>query len=240
MKPESQQNANPIAKMQTQKPQPVAEASFVILAAMNPAPTPAAHLPAPLPSPAALLHRTQAALELLRDVVQESSAEYWYERGKAASVSEKWDDAYYSLVYAIKLDPTFEKKALPVLLFKSGGFIDKVNQLPDETPNRHHECVAMLEKGIICCDIVIRMKPDYSDAFRLRGDTKSKLGKFNEALDDYNHAISLAPLSFHAFYGRAKVKDLMGDRVGSMADVGTAEAIKSARIREAMSSKKQV
>lgn len=36
---------------------------------MNPDQTPAAHLPAPLPSPAALLHRTQVALGLLRDVV---------------------------------------------------------------------------------------------------------------------------------------------------------------------------
>jgi hypothetical protein len=36
---------------------------------MNPDPTPAAHLPAPLPSPAALLHRTQAALGLLREAI---------------------------------------------------------------------------------------------------------------------------------------------------------------------------
>lgn len=33
---------------------------------MNPDHTPASHLPAPLPSPAALLQRTQAALGLLR------------------------------------------------------------------------------------------------------------------------------------------------------------------------------
>ncbi|WP_460583251.1 hypothetical protein [Hymenobacter arcticus] len=37
---------------------------------MNPDPTPASYLPAPLPSPAALLHRTQAALGLLRDMVK--------------------------------------------------------------------------------------------------------------------------------------------------------------------------
>lgn len=60
---------------------------------MNSDQAPASHLPAPLPSPAALLHRTQATLGLLRDVVQESSAEYWYERGKAAMTREEWEDA---------------------------------------------------------------------------------------------------------------------------------------------------
>jgi outer membrane protein assembly factor BamD (BamD/ComL family) len=59
---------------------------------MNPDQTPA-HLPALLPPTATLLHRTQGALGLLRDVVQESSAEYWYERGKAAMAREEWDEA---------------------------------------------------------------------------------------------------------------------------------------------------
>ena len=56
----------------------------------------ASNLPTLLPSASLVLRRTQGALELLRNVVQESSAEYWYERGKAASAAEDWAEAGYS------------------------------------------------------------------------------------------------------------------------------------------------
>ena len=65
----------------------------------GPTPGPAAtppHLPARLPQTTALLRRAQGTLAVLRDVVQESSAEYWYERGKAASAAEDWAEAGYS------------------------------------------------------------------------------------------------------------------------------------------------
>ena len=86
---------------------------MLILVPMHPDDhTPAAHLPAPLPSPAALLHRTQAALGLLRDVVQESSAEYWYERGKAAMKREGWESAAYDFEQCLQKDKSHWRAAL--------------------------------------------------------------------------------------------------------------------------------
>jgi len=71
---------------------------------MQPDPTPPTSLPALLPPTASLLKRTQGALRLLRDVVQESSAEYWYERGRAANAREDWMEACYSFEFCLKLD----------------------------------------------------------------------------------------------------------------------------------------
>jgi tetratricopeptide (TPR) repeat protein len=71
---------------------------------MNPDQTSASHLPAPLPSSTALFQRTQTALGLLQEVVQESSAEYWYKRGKAANTQEDWSEAEYSLEKCILLE----------------------------------------------------------------------------------------------------------------------------------------
>lgn len=51
------------------------------------------HLPALLPPVSLVLQRTQLAIGLLRDVVEESSSTYWYEKGKRASAAQRWDEA---------------------------------------------------------------------------------------------------------------------------------------------------
>lgn len=52
-------------------------------------------LPALLPQAALVLRRTQTTLGLVRDVVQESSAMYWYLLGEEASIKEEWDQAIH-------------------------------------------------------------------------------------------------------------------------------------------------
>jgi tetratricopeptide (TPR) repeat protein len=54
------------------------------------------NLPKVIPSTGLVLHRTQTTLGLLRDIVQESSAEYWYERGQKAIEQEEWVEASYN------------------------------------------------------------------------------------------------------------------------------------------------
>jgi tetratricopeptide (TPR) repeat protein len=46
------------------------------------------------------------------------------------------------------------------------------------------------EKAIRQFDIAIQNKPDYADAYYNRGICKEILGKFSEALEDYNQALS--------------------------------------------------
>lgn len=61
-------------------------------------------VPAIIPSAALVLRRTQTTLGLLRDVVQESSVDYWYGRGKEANVTNEWAGAGYSFGQCVRLD----------------------------------------------------------------------------------------------------------------------------------------
>lgn len=65
----------------------------------------ASQLPALQPTQALVLRRTQTTLGLLRDVVQESSAKYWYEQGKAAKAAENWAEALSDFKACITRDP---------------------------------------------------------------------------------------------------------------------------------------
>ena len=62
------------------------------------------NLPVLLRPAALLLRRVQKALGLTNDVVQESSAEYWYERGKQASEAQEWAGAVYAFAQCVKLN----------------------------------------------------------------------------------------------------------------------------------------
>lgn len=66
----------------------------------------ASNLPALVSSTATVLRRTQTTLGLLREVVQESSADYWYERGKEASTRGNWSNAFHYLKKCLNLSPT--------------------------------------------------------------------------------------------------------------------------------------
>ena len=63
-----------------------------------------ANLLAIIPSASLVMHRTKTTLGLLRDVVQESSANYWYEKGKRAIKVEEWDEAQAMLERSLILN----------------------------------------------------------------------------------------------------------------------------------------
>ncbi|RZK27504.1 MAG: hypothetical protein EOO61_23350, partial [Hymenobacter sp.] len=64
-----------------------------------------ANLPALLPSTSVILKRTQTAVGLLRDMVQESSADYWYEQGKKANEIQEWIEAEYASNKCVTIEP---------------------------------------------------------------------------------------------------------------------------------------
>ncbi len=61
-------------------------------------------LPALLSPVSLVLQRTQLAVGLMRDVVQESSAEYWYEQGKKAITAVEWAEAAWAFGRCVNLD----------------------------------------------------------------------------------------------------------------------------------------
>ena len=78
--------------------------------------TKGSNLPAAIPPTHLVLRRTEGALGLLRDVVQESSAEYWYERGKVASAAADWAQAVYAFGRCVKLDGSHQRGGMQLAM----------------------------------------------------------------------------------------------------------------------------
>jgi len=69
---------------------------------------------------------------------------------------------------------------------------------------------------------VIRLVPDYTDAYVFRGNTKDVLGDKQGAISDYNEAIRLKPNYALVYYNRGGVKANLGDQQGAISDYSKA------------------
>ena len=87
---------------------------------------PQTNLPVLQQSTVTVLQRTQTTLGLLREVLQETSAVYWYERGIAASAAGEWTNAEYFFEQAVKLKPTYWQALIQIALVQAlNGRIEK-------------------------------------------------------------------------------------------------------------------
>jgi len=87
------------------------------------------------------------------------------------------------------------------------------------------------------CDQALKLDPRNGFAFNTRGFMNLKVGRYQEALDDYNHALE-RPLTQdegygqsdtrgqYALFGRGLTKVKLGDTAGAKADFDAAEKIK--------------
>lgn len=114
----------------------------------------ARNLPALLPPGSLVLRRAEMSLGLLREVVQESSAEYWYERGKKESAAQEWERAAYAFEQCIKLDGSHRRGAMQLAralvhtnhLFKAAKVLQQsCNGLDDPSDELTNEQWKVLE-----------------------------------------------------------------------------------------------
>ena len=70
----------------------------------------------------------------------------------------------------------------------------------------------------------IEIEPNSVFAYRLRGDSKSKLGDYQGAIDDYTKAIEIYPNKAYLYNYHAESKRKLGDKEG--ADEGDRKAEK--------------
>jgi tetratricopeptide (TPR) repeat protein len=91
-----------------------------------------------------------------------------------------------------------------------------------ESANRKHE-VEDYQGALVAFTKAIKLKPDYTDAYRGRASTKYLLADFEGSIADYTEVIKLKP-DADAYYVRGLAKFDMNDHQGAIADY--TEAIK--------------
>ena len=73
----------------------------------------------------------------------------------------------------------------------------------------------------------IEIDPDNVFAYRLRADSKCKLGDYQGAIDDYTKAIKIDPNNAYLYNYRAESKGKLGDNEGADEDDRKAEKLKN-------------
>ena len=81
-----------------------------------------------------------------------------------------------------------------------------------------------LSLALADCDESIRLAPRYY-SLDSRGLVFMKLGRFEEAMADYNAALAISPNFAHALYGRGLAKRGAGDQHGGEEDIATARTL---------------
>ena len=73
----------------------------------------------------------------------------------------------------------------------------------------------------------IEIEPNNVFAYRLRGDSKRKLGDYQGAINDYSKAIEIYPNKAYLYDYRASAKRKLGDNEGADEDDRKAEKLKN-------------
>jgi len=73
----------------------------------------------------------------------------------------------------------------------------------------------------------IEIEPNNVFAYRLRGDSKRKLGDYQGAINDYSKAIEIYPNKAYLYNYRASAKRKLGDNEGADEDDRKAEKLKN-------------
>jgi tetratricopeptide (TPR) repeat protein len=76
------------------------------------------------------------------------------------------------------------------------------------------------------CDQALRLEPIEASYMDTRGFVYLQLGRFDEAIADYNVALKIDTKLAGSLYGRGLAKLKKGDTTGGNADIATAKAIK--------------
>lgn len=81
-----------------------------------------------------------------------------------------------------------------------------------------------LERALAECEESLRLRPDFAPALDSRGAVLLRLGRFDEAVRDFDRVLELQPGYTNSRYLRAVARARQGDRAGSEADLGIVRA----------------
>ncbi len=82
------------------------------------------------------------------------------------------------------------------------------------------------EGSLLASDEAIRLKPDFAEAYNIRGNAKAVLNRNEDAIADYDEAIQLESDYANAYYNRGTAKDELGQHEDAIADFDEAIRLK--------------
>jgi tetratricopeptide (TPR) repeat protein len=187
----------------------------------------------PAPSTAVLQQHAESGLALVRDVLREGDAEYWFELGKVAHRDAQWDLAIHHFTKAIDLQPDWaearaQRRRSKITLDE---YADAMAHCEKALTLNPKDPVAYSNRGyakshwgdnvgaIADYDRAIELDPKLAHVYNNRGVSKSNLGDNVGAIADYDRAIEIDPILSTAYHNRSNAKIDLGDNVGAEADL---------------------
>ncbi len=76
-----------------------------------------------------------------------------------------------------------------------------------------------LKEAILDFDEVLKLKPDYANAWFNRGEIRLQVGAFEKAIEDYTKSLELNPNDPGALQGRAQAHAKLGQHMRALADL---------------------
>src|SRR5580692_10135027 len=163
-------------------------------------------------------------------------------RGMAYLFKGDLDRALTDFNKAVELDPTYAMAlvdrgtaydnkgdhAHAIVDFDAALKLDPKS--PDALTGR---CAARAEAGddlqqaLADCEQSLQIRGKDAGTLNSRGFAYLRLGRFDEALADYNAALKLNPQLASALYGRGLAKQKKGDNAGGQIDMATANLVQS-------------
>jgi tetratricopeptide (TPR) repeat protein len=164
-------------------------------------------------------------------------------RGSAYVWKDDYDRAIEDFDRAIRLDPTYasgfldrgmafhNKKAYGRAMSDYSEAIRLNPKLANAFTNRCwvRAIIGELQAALVDCNQSLQLQsnnPSDPYIFDRRGFTYLKLGRFEEAISDYNTMIRRVPNYAGSLYGRGIAKIKKGDTTAGNADISAAKAIK--------------
>ena len=79
-----------------------------------------------------------------------------------------------------------------------------------------------MEAALSSCDAALSLQADSTNAHDSRGLVLLRMGRYTEAINEYNTSLKTRPDESMSLYGRCLAKRLNGDKVAGDADVKSA------------------
>ena len=193
------------------------------------------NLPARLPVATALMQRTQTTLGLLRDVVQESSAEYWYNQGMSARTINEVELAIFAFKKCLLFNPMHWKSSLHLsaLLSREENELKKITAL--YLKSMSNNTFGYYDISLVDLDYIIKISPGSLYSYIERGlakwyglkdsegairdfDCVIELSKFDTfILKGYSSPANVKSSYTHAaFINKGNIKYELGDYIGAI------------------------